>query len=227
MLGSDAALGVLEQAMRAALACAGARLLETVLAGRDGSAGPHARCANGHQAVYAGCRDKTITTVLGPVTLRRAWYHCAACRAGFAPRDAQLGISAGPLSPGLAEMIALAGAEVSFGRAAGLLSGLAGISVSAKTIERSAEASGAAARAAAHAEAAALRARKILPLAAAVPVPDMLYVETDGTGVPMRSSETAGRPGKGEDGSAGTREVKLARFFTVSRLDRSYGQSGP
>jgi hypothetical protein len=219
MLGSDAALGVLEQAMRAALACAGAALLEAVLAGQDGYAGPHAECADGHQAVYAGCRDKTVTTVLGPVTLRRAWYHCAACRAGFAPRDAQLGISAGSLSPGLAEMIALAGAEVSFGRAAGLVAGLAGIGVSARTVERSAEASGAAARAATQAEAAALRARKIVPLAPAGPVPDMLYVETDGTGVPMRSSETAGRPGKGEDGSAGTREVKLARFFTVSRLD--------
>jgi hypothetical protein len=51
------------------------------------------------------------------------------------------------------------------------------------------------------------------------PVPDMLYVETDGTGVPMRPGETAGRDGKGEDGAAGIREIKLARFFTVSRLD--------
>jgi hypothetical protein len=48
----------------------------------------------------------------------------------------------------------------------------------------------------------------------------MLYVETDGTGVPMRPSETAGRDGKGGDGTAGTHEVRLARFFTVSRLDR-------
>lgn len=51
------------------------------------------------------------------------------------------------------------------------------------------------------------------------PVPGMLYVENDGTGVPVRASQTAGRPGRGQDGSAGTREVKLARFFTVSRLD--------
>ena len=47
----------------------------------------------------------------------------------------------------------------------------------------------------------------------------MLYVQTDGTGVSMRPSETAGRDGKGADGIAGTREVKLARFFTVSALD--------
>ncbi len=47
--------------------------------------------------------------------------------------------------------------------------------------------------------------------------------ETDGTGVPVRASQTAGRPGKGEDGKAGTREVKLARLFTVSALDADGG----
>jgi hypothetical protein len=220
MLGTGAALGVLEQAMRAALTSSGARLLEAVLAGEDGYRGPRAECGScGGQSVYAGCRDKTITTVLGPVTLRRAWYQCAGCRHGFAPRDQQLGVPGGSVSPGLAEMIALAGAEVSFARAAGLLAGLAGISVSARTVERSAEATGAAARKAGAAEAAAIRERRIVPLPPPEPVPDMLYVEMDGTGVPVRAGETAGRQGKGEDGTARTREVKLARLFTVSALD--------
>ncbi|MGB7588375.1 MAG: ISKra4 family transposase, partial [Solirubrobacterales bacterium] len=69
------------------------------------------------------------------------------------------------------------------------------------------------------AEAASIRERRIVPLPPPGPVPDMLYVEVDGTGVPARASETAGRQGKSEDGTAGTREVKLARLFTVSRLD--------
>ncbi len=205
--------------MRAALTSAGARLLEAVLAGEDGYCGPRAGCGCGAQAAYAGHRSRTVTTVLGPVTLRRAWYHCAECRHGFAPRDQQLGVPGCSLSPGLAEMTALAGAEVSFGRAAGLLSALAGITISARTIERSAEASGAAARSAAAAEAAAIRSRAIVPLPPAEPVPDMLYVEVDGTGVPVRASETEGRQGKADDGKASTREVKLARLFTVSRLD--------
>jgi hypothetical protein len=222
MLGSGAVLGVLEQAMRAALASAGAALLQAVLDQQDdGYAGPHAGCAScGGQAAYAGSRAKTVTTVLGPVTLQRAWYHCAACKRGLAPRDRQLGLlPGGALSPGLAEMTALAGAEASFARAAGLLAGLAGISISARTIERSAEASGTAARAATAAEAAAIRERRMVPLPPAGPLPDMLYVETDGTGVPVRASETEGRHGKAEDGTAGTREVKLARLFTVSALD--------
>jgi hypothetical protein len=220
MLGSGSGLGVLEQAMRAALAAAGARLLEGVLAGGgDGYAGPHVKCGAGHQAGYAGSRPKTVSTVLGPVQVMRAWYHCRECERGFAPRDEQLGVAGTSLSPGLAEMIARAGAEVPFGKAAALVKDLAGVAVSARTVERSAEASGAAARAAASAEAAAIRARTVVPLPPAEPVPDMLYAEVDGTGVPVRASETEGRPGKDGDKQAGTREVKLARFFTVSRLD--------
>jgi len=206
--------------MRAALAAAGARLLEAALAGGDdGHAGPQVKCGAGHQAGYAGSRPKTVSTVLGPVQVMRAWYHCAECEHGFAPRDEQLGVAGTLLSPGLAEMIARAGAEVPFGKAAALVQDLAGITVSARTVERSAEASGAAARKAGAAEAGLLRARTVRPLPPPEPVPDMLYVEVDGTGVPVRASETEGRPGKSEDGRAGTREIKLARLFTVSRLD--------
>jgi hypothetical protein len=82
MLGAGDALGVLEQAMRAALTAVGARLLEAALGGQDGYAGPRAECGCGAQAVYAGCRDKTITTVPGPVRLTRAWYHCGQCGNG-------------------------------------------------------------------------------------------------------------------------------------------------
>jgi hypothetical protein len=211
---------VLEQAMRSALAAAGARLLEAVLAGDDdGYAGPHVKCGAGHQAGYAGSRPKSVTTVLGPVLVMRAWYHCAGCGRGFAPRDEQLGVAGTSLSPGLAEMIARVGAEVPFGTAAALVADLAGITVNARTVERSAEASGAAARKAGAAEGALLRARAIRPLPPPDPVPDMLYVEVDGTGVPVRASETEGRHGKGKDGTAGTREIKLARLFTVSALD--------
>ena len=55
MLGRDAGLGVLEEAMRTALAAAGARLLEAVLGGDDdGYAGPRAKCGAGQSEVAAG-----------------------------------------------------------------------------------------------------------------------------------------------------------------------------
>ena len=180
--------------MRAALTSAGGRLLEAVLAGDgDGYAGPHAQCPDDHQAGYAGVRDKTVTTVLGPVRISRAWYHCGECKHGFAPRDQQLGVAGATESPGLAEMNALAGAEVSFARAGRLLSGLAGLTISPRTIERSAEASGAAARTATAAEASAIRERRIVPMPPPGSLPDMLYVEVDGTGVPVRASQAEGR----------------------------------
>ena len=221
MLGSGATLGTLEQAMRAALAASGARLLQAVLDdGDDGYAGPRAKCAAGHQANYAGSRPRAVTTVLGPLRLSRAWYHCAACKRGFAPRDRQLGLlPGGSLSPGLAEMTALAGAEVSFARAAALIAGLAGITLSARTIERSAEATGAAARSATAAEASAITARAVVPPPAGA-----------GPGHALRRSRRHRRPrprqrdrragGQVRRRPAGTREVKLARLFTVSRLDQ-------
>ncbi|MGH3222661.1 MAG: ISKra4-like element ISDesp4 family transposase, partial [Streptosporangiaceae bacterium] len=68
------------------------------------------------------------------------------------------------------------------------------------------------------AQAAAIDARALVPFPPA-PLPDKLYVAIDGTGVPMRTAETAGRDGKGEDGRARTREAKLCCAFTQTTLD--------
>ncbi len=51
------------------------------------------------------------------------------------------------------------------------------------------------------------------------PLRGKLYIAIDGTGVPMVPAETAGRPGKGEDGKARTREVKMACAFTQATCD--------
>ena len=107
-----------------------------------------------------------------------------------------------------------------FAQAARLLEELAGVRLTAKRAERAAEASGAAAAAAVRDRAALIAARKLVPLPPS-PLPDKLYAVIDGTGVPMTAKETAGRNGKGEDGRARTREVKLAVFFTQDQLDRT------
>ena len=112
----------------------------------------------------------------------------------------------------------IAAAAVPFAKAAGLLEDLAGIRLTVKRVERAAEASGAAQAAAVRARAALIARRKLVPLPPS-PLPDKLYAVIDGTGVPMTAKETAGRDGKGEDGRARTREVKLAVFFTQDELD--------
>jgi hypothetical protein len=189
-----------------------------LLAADAGYRGPRAECVKGHQAMFTGYRDKTADTVLGAVTLRRAWYHCAGCGHGFAPRDEQLGVAGQSMSPGLRKMTARAAAAVPFAAAARLVGALAGLTLTGRRAGRRAEADGNAAAAVTEAEAAAITARQLVPMPAAGPMPDKLYLAIDGTGVPMVAAETAGRPGKGDDGRARTREVKMAAVFTQTRL---------
>jgi hypothetical protein len=196
----------------------GAGMLGDLLAADPGFRGTWLDCGSGHQAEFVSYRDKTFDTVLGPVVLRRAWYHCAACGHGFAPRDAELGVEGTSLSPGLAAMNDKAAAAVPFAQAAGLLEDLAGVRLTVKRAVRAAEASGAAQAASVRERSALIAGRKLVPLPPS-PLPDKLYAVIDGTGVPMTSKETAGRAGKGEDGRARTREVKLAVFFTQDKLD--------
>jgi hypothetical protein len=197
---------------------AGGGMLEKLLAADPGYRGPRVPCGQGHQAEFVSYRDKVIDTALGAVTLTRAWYHCAACGHGFAPRDAGLGVAGSSMSPGLAAMNDQAAATAPFAKAARLLDVLGGVRLTAKRVERAAEGSGAAAAAALRDRASLLTARKLVPLPPS-PLPDKLYAAIDGTGVPVTAKETAGRDGKGEDGRARTREVKLAVFFTQDKLD--------
>jgi hypothetical protein len=127
--------------------------------------------------------------VVGPVRLRRAWNHCAACGHALAPRDAELGTERSSLSPGLRKMIARAAATVPLARAAGPLADLAGIELTVKRTERSTEADGAAAARAISAEADAISSRRVVPLPPAEPLPDKLYLAPDGTGVPVVAHE--------------------------------------
>jgi hypothetical protein len=46
-----------------------------------------------------------------------------------------------------------------------------------------------------------------------------MYISADGTGVPMRKDELAGRRGKGPDGLAKTRQAYLGCVFTQHRVD--------
>jgi hypothetical protein len=52
------------------------------------------------------------------------------------------------------------------------------------------------------------------------PIP-ILYVSNDGTGLPCRPEELAGRPGKQPDGTARTREAKLGCVFTQTSTDNA------
>ncbi|MGH3283288.1 MAG: ISKra4 family transposase [Streptosporangiaceae bacterium] len=217
---SDAGLEAAERVIRAGLLRLGGAMPGEVLSAGRGHRGPRVPCGNGHEAVFTGYRDKVFDTSLGLVTVTRAWYHCAECGHGLAPRDAEPGVAGASMSPGLAVMNDLAAAAGPFAGAARLLEDLAGVGLTVKRAERAAEASGTAVAAAGRERARLIAARKLVPLPPS-PLPDKLYAVIDGTGVPMTARETAGRQGKGEDGRARTREVKLAVFFTQDKLDKN------
>jgi hypothetical protein len=215
---SGEGLAAVELAIRTAMTRLGAALLQQLLAADTGHRGPRIDCGAGHSAEFMGYRAKTIETVLGPVELRRAYYHCATCGRGVVPRDDELGVTGASLSAGLRRMVARAGAAQPFATAADLLAELAGIRLNSKRIERSAEADGVAAAARLATESVAIARRRVAVLPPAV-VPDKLYLAIDGTGVPMVPAATTGRPGKAPDGRARTREAKLAALFTQTTLD--------
>lgn len=172
--------------------------------------GPRCNCACGKPARFAGRRSKRFLSVLGDMTLRRAYYHCRTCRAGFAPRDQSLGLDRTALSPAVSRMVGLVAALVSFEEGSELLQGLAGLSIQAKQVERVAEALGA--------EMAAEELSDLGPMVGAPSAPT-LYLGMDGTGIPMRAAALEGRVGKQPDGSAKTREVKLCTIWSAQAVD--------
>jgi uncharacterized protein UPF0236 len=197
-------------ARREALKVAAFAVAQRLNADHTDYGGPSRPCACGELARYAGRHEKTIHTALGPMTLARAYYHCAACQRGHFPRDDALGIAATSLSPAVTRMIGRVGAMVSFEEGAELLGELAGIAVNAKQVERTAEALGA--------QIAADERQRVEPDLEPDPAPT-LYLGLDGTGVPMRAAELAGRQGKQPDGSAKTREVKLCTVWSAEGRD--------
>lgn len=172
--------------------------------------GPRLACGCGALARYVGRRTKTFQSVLGALRLERAYYSCPICGRGFFPRDQAWGLEHTSLSPAVQRMMALVGAMVSFQEGSQLLRELAGLEVNAKRVQRCAEALGA--------EVAADEKQDLEPMDH-LPLPHILYLSMDGTGIPMRHSELAGRAGKQPDGSAKTREVKVCAIWSAESRD--------
>ena len=198
-------IAVRRQALRLA-----ARALEQRLnADTSDHPGPELPCTGcGGQALYRGRHGKTFESVLGPVHLERAYYHCAKCERGFCPRDRCLRWGKFSLTPGVLRMTGSVAALVSFAESNALLHELAGVEVSVKQVERAAEALGA--EIADDERACVQRWGEVAP---------NMYLGMDGTGVPMRASEVADRAGKQPDGSAKTREVKVVAMWTAESRD--------
>jgi hypothetical protein len=212
-------LEAVENALRAALHQAGASALSELLQFQVPV--PDQRqlpCPCGQLAHYRELRSKPVLTVVGPVQVSRPYYLCPDCHQGQFPADVELDIENTEFSPGVRRMHALVGQEAPFDRGREQMKVLAGLEVTTKSVERTAEAIG---------EDIAQREQEEmqkaiqldLPVVVGKPIP-VLYVEMDGTGVPVVRKETVGRQGKTDGQPAHTREVKLGCVFTQTRCDK-------
>jgi len=174
-------------------------------------------CRCGHTARYRELRSKSVLTALGAVEVSRPYYLCEHCHTGQFPADTELDIEDTEFSPGVRRMQAMVGQEVPFDHGRQQLKLLAELEVTTKAVERTAEAIGA--------DVAQGEQRQIhqavqldLPVVIGEPIP-ILYLQMDGTGVPVVKKETEGRKGKTGGQPAHTREAKLGCVFTQTRWD--------
>jgi len=193
-------MATLENGLRKALLKDGCRILEGLL-NQPHALGKHTPAGRCHEN-----RTKRVQSLLGSFDLTRGYYTNDSGR--FFPMDEVLGLT-DSYTPGLAKMMCRAAStDGSYDEAAQTLKIYAGVSVPASQLRR--------------------MVQRVAPDIAqwsegrdesrseAVPT---LYVSYDGTGVPMRKSETQGRKGKQPDGSSVTREVKLGSVFTSESFD--------
>jgi len=206
---------VVRSAMHQAGAMALTKLLEFATPAADQRTVP---CSCGQTAHYRELRSKPVLSVVGKVEVSRPYYLCPHCHTGQSPADVELDIENTEFSPGVRRMQALVGQEAPFDHGRQQLKLLADLEVTTKAVERTAEAIGEHVATCEQDE--IQRAIQLdLPVIVGEPVP-ILYVQMDGTGVPVVKKETVGRKGKTDGQPAHTREVKLGCVFTQTTCDK-------
>jgi len=211
-------LEAVEMAVRSRVHQAGAAVLDQLLEfDPPSSAHRHLPCSCGHTARYVELRSKPVLTAVGKAECRRPYYLCEHCHGGQFPVDVELDIENTELSPGVRRMLAAVGHEAPFQQGRQQMELLAGLSLTTKAVERTAEAIGEDIEVRQQQE-----LRRALQLELAIPIGPripMLYVEMDGTGIPVVHKESEGRVGKQDGQPAHTREAKLGCVFTQTSVD--------
>ena len=172
-------------------------------------------CEQGHSFEFKEYRYKKVLTVLGPVTIQRAYYYDEKCDQGYCPKDRVLDIEETSWSPGVKRIMGKVGTYRPFVLGQEDIKEMAGIEVDSKAIERTCHQLGQQVEVFYRREAEVFMMGKVIPIQ---PIPK-LYICMDATGVPVVKSETVNRKGKGGDGQAKSREAKLGCIFTQTKVD--------
>ena len=224
--GAPAALA--DKRVREALLETGRRGLERALEADRSDCGaanapPCAEC--GGRMRYAGRERSRTETALGAIRVAMGRYACAGCGRSERPRASHLDIE-GSMTPMARRMASELGSSCCYGEADRLLNVVGGVNFGAKRVERATRAVG---------EDVEARRRELLspstsvvggegasndasfdgtPVRKSLKEGRILCVALDGTGVPARPSETAGRRGK-DGGRATTREAKVGAVWLI------------
>lgn len=170
-------------------------------------------------------REKTIVSLMGTGEFRRSYCECPNGHGHFTPCDDIIGVSGTSFTPGVRFAVSKLASAGSFEWASETLAEVADIYVAPKGVQRISESVGEAIEAK-NKECIESSMRPEPPRSnlgecagSAARVDSTMYIEYDGTGIPMTRRELAGKSGKQPDGSAKTREVKLGCIFTQSDLN--------
>jgi hypothetical protein len=212
-------LEAVEMAIRSSMHQAGAAVLTQLLQFHPpGTKERQLHCGCGSQAKYQGLRSKSVLTAVGEAQCLRPYYLCPNCHQGQFPVDMDLDIENTELSPGVRRMLAAVGHEAAFDQCREQMKLLANLTVTTKTVERTAEAIGEDIERRQQQELnRAVQLELAIPIGPRIP---LLYVEMDGSGVPVVRKESEGRQGKQDGQPAHTREAKLGCVFSQTSVDK-------
>jgi hypothetical protein len=147
-------------------------------------------------------RVNTVDSVFGPLTLKRNYYSRPDGAGGRVPLDESLGLVEG-CTPGLTRLMCRAGALEPYADASQSLAAYCGLQIEGRRIQRLVQRMGPE----------FAQWTQSQPAPTSLPIDTPFYAGADGTGIPVRPEETVGREGKGPDGKARTREIKLGVVF--------------
>ena len=196
--------------MRAAIHADASRIIENLLNDRDLI--PEIGPSHELETIYRN-RTRTVQTLFGPIQITRNYHYHTKAKNGRYPLDDELELT-GTYTPSVLRLICRASARSnSYQQAGEDLAEYAGLELDhrrfarilGKTVPELTE------------------SLETLPPSTGTPsdsraIP-VMYVSSDGTGIPARKEELENRKGKQSDGSARTREAKLGCVFTQSTTD--------
>lgn len=129
--------GKTELAAMKLLTSLGKGLLQRLVdAGNNGYKGSSIACKCGGSMKFVQYRSRSIQTLFGEITIKRAYYYCSNCGTGRAPYDKAGGLGSEQVSPAMAKACCTLAVDDSFEHTSRKIEELFGQKISDNTVER-------------------------------------------------------------------------------------------